>query len=267
MKKAAKQTEKETPYLQYNGRIHTDHGVYTPSEFMDKIQATDKLRELVKTGDNFTLNEYLAFKKECSGLGGVSSYDNIGHDVSGSYVDVGRYVTGEPECMVDYNQYAETKFLKVDIQPMRPGGTDNEAILRYNGIMMDLIDHLENTGYRCEVRIKYDLCHNDRNESHAITVMFKPYQEPFNMALFAAICLNPLFIHHVANTHETIIPGLYGRGYSVDLCPDFEFHQKPDHITLPSLYFKGRWNYTPDEFDALRIETLLSDCGAGFLLS
>jgi hypothetical protein len=122
------------------------------------------------------------------------------HDVCGAYVDVGAYLTGEPECMVDFSlQESNGKTVDLFIQTNDNCGTSAYELTLRGVTAMILADTLENTGIRCRIfaACYTDLKLNEREgKKGIITVMLKDYQDPLNLYLLSGN-LAPSFLRRL----------------------------------------------------------------------
>lgn len=77
-------------------------------------------------------------------------------DVTGDYVDVGRYLTGEPECWgceVESGEQASDRVVSIRINNCVSGAVDAEVICARGLAVLVAVDLLESCGIRCEVVI------------------------------------------------------------------------------------------------------------------
>lgn len=80
------------------------------------------------------------------------------YDIAGSYVDVGRYLEGEPECMVDFREEPTKRHtFRVGFNVCVNGGVDAREIEANGAALCVLIDRLESIGVRVEVTA-FDQC-------------------------------------------------------------------------------------------------------------
>lgn len=76
------------------------------------------------------------------------------HDVSGAYVDVGTYVTGAPECMVDFEaDKRQARFARLVVNVCYHGGTYTEHVIARGVAITAAIDAIEARGIRCDVDV------------------------------------------------------------------------------------------------------------------
>jgi hypothetical protein len=76
------------------------------------------------------------------------------HDVCGAWVDVGVFVSGEPECMLDVVMQEKEgvgKVLRITVEGFYSSSVGSNQIINRGAAAMALIDALENAGYSCEV--------------------------------------------------------------------------------------------------------------------
>lgn len=70
-------------------------------------------------------------------------------DVSGSEVEMGMYMQGLPECMVEYNMHeVANKFVHIVIGVTEAGGINSQSIINRAAAVASIIDNLENNNYR-----------------------------------------------------------------------------------------------------------------------
>jgi len=156
------------------------------------------------------------------------------HQISGSYVDVGRYVTGEPECMVDYEPQKPTKFLTIYL---RAAAVGNEP--SYFGMICQIIDYLERHGTRC--KLVAELSHvTDKNAHLLARFTVKETHEPLNISQFCSMflsgALSELSLYFCTRFFDTLNAKGYDKFYELneEIPPQRE---EPNVITFPSQRF------------------------------
>lgn len=76
------------------------------------------------------------------------------HDVSGAYVDVGQFVEGVPECMVDFRaDTRKARFAHIVVGGCFSAGYTADTIMERGVCIAALIDALESAGVRCSVEL------------------------------------------------------------------------------------------------------------------
>lgn len=119
--------------------------------------------------------------------------------VTGSYVDIGEYVQGTPECMVEFREdLRPARFAHIVIATgYRADVHPNKAMCRGAAIAA-VIDALESQGIRCEIglcRIARGAYDPNTSTDHisTFTVAFKRAEQPLNLDLLAFAVANPAF--------------------------------------------------------------------------
>lgn len=112
------------------------------------------------------------------------------YDVAGSFVDVGVFVTGEPEHMIEFAQVEDNKkYCTLIIEYSEPAATSAENMKRRAGVIAAMIDKLESENVRCQV---FAMALMGQNNNHKIGECFltkiKDHDQPMNI-------LNLTFLH------------------------------------------------------------------------
>lgn len=84
-------------------------------------------------------------------------------DVCGSVVDMGRYVDGEPENMLDYRLEeieGTGNIITILAGGCVAGRTSTDSMVRYGVALACTVDLLESNGYRVELLVSYSSYHN-----------------------------------------------------------------------------------------------------------
>lgn len=137
------------------------------------------------------------------------------YDVQGSYIDIGAYMSGTPECMVDFStSLSKGGYASIYVNISERGGICNEEIA-HKGLMVGaLIDMLEHQGVRCSVyACTYALLKGIFNDI-ALCVKVKNEDELLNLSIFntlhASFLRRGYFAMHEVLTNGDPISG-YGR--------------------------------------------------------
>lgn len=107
-------------------------------------------------------------------------------DVSGSQVDVARFMSGEPECMGEIVRTTrQSPLVKIAVERAVSSGTDTEDIRATGASVLVAIDALRNCGVPAEVWATFTVTRFDRisGESHYWTaeVLLQEAARPVNM--------------------------------------------------------------------------------------
>lgn len=115
------------------------------------------------------------------------------YDVSGCEVNVGLYLSGEPECMLEYNVQEATNFIHIVMGVVESAFVDKEQILNRAAAMTSIVDNLENNGYRVKLSMVIANQGGFTKTQHLFTLVgIKDYQEHMDIARVAGI-LHPGF--------------------------------------------------------------------------
>lgn len=78
------------------------------------------------------------------------------HDVTGSYVDVGEYVQGVPECMVDFRaDRRPVRFAHLIVSATFSAAIETQAVIQRGATIAAVVDALETQGIRCTVDLLF----------------------------------------------------------------------------------------------------------------
>lgn len=109
-------------------------------------------------------------------LGGDSAGMSIDYDVTGDFIDMGRYVEGIPETFGNmYNGNPRSKRVNILIPAMVSCGVDHELINKRSERVKRLVDWLETNQVRCAVTIVFT------NDNWHCEITVKKFDEVFNI--------------------------------------------------------------------------------------
>jgi hypothetical protein len=118
----------------------------------------------------------------------------IGWDVSGEFLDVGRFLSGEPECFglrVPSGDSGEKPVVKIVVNLAVSGAVGHDAIFARGAAIVAAIDILEGTGRRVEVwAAKGGKVARGRGLDNTIDVrtLVKPANQPLDIDRLAFVC-------------------------------------------------------------------------------
>lgn len=229
---------------------------------------------------------YNSYKNESDPKGMVSEFLKIkdslsseaktmqtAYDVSGDFVDVDRYLSGEPECMVDYQYEAGVKFIDVTISIGRPWWMKNPEIMKYYAQILSIIDNMENAGFRCKIDIAIDSYeHQGRKNRHITEIEFKNYQEPLDYKTFALLTLDNDMFTHFAIPYQDFFKGFLKSFHTVQTdyytSKEIKEKQSESSIYFPSVYHTGQNGKYYERMKNSIVPTqkeLIKDIGIDFL--
>lgn len=110
------------------------------------------------------------------------------NDVTGSYVDVGEYVQGTPECMVNFQEdKRNVRFVRIIVGGFFSAFIEDSIIMARGVCIAAIIDALESRGIRCEVEHRITI--NEGLWTAATTI--KRYTDPLNLDTIAFALAHP----------------------------------------------------------------------------
>lgn len=242
-----------------------DLGVLTAEDIAARANDTSGyLRILATEGNPRLLDDFMKVKQSIELI--VPDRQTTAYNYCGSFVDVGRYVTGEPECMIDFSTYGQTQFIDVLIYLDSPGTVSSEKYFTFYAMILSVIDYLENNNYRAKVRVICDGFHSSSKTRYVAEMILKEYNEPVNLAAYSGILLDRYFFHYGFCALEK---GLFGCCIGIESTNLFERIQSDEQILLPSLfgwseqYGKIYADLTPEQFV---LRDFIKDIGLAHLL-
>lgn len=119
------------------------------------------------------------------------------NDVHGAVVDMGAFLEGTPENMIDFPIVDNTEFVDIIVDLSEASGVDASTVERKAAAIIGLVDKLEATGHRVRVDVVYliSLPESDtvrRDQPWLTKVNVKKHQEPLALGQLAG-CMSPCF--------------------------------------------------------------------------
>jgi hypothetical protein len=114
-------------------------------------------------------------------------------DVTGDFVDVGAFVTGEPECMIRWEEEpARKRVARIMLNMSVSAGVSTETLSWRGATVLALIDKLEGEGVRCEVDLGW-CCksHGKTAPNYTVIINVKKAEEPLHMDRMAFHLVHP----------------------------------------------------------------------------
>jgi len=231
-----------------SSRQTDDYHFYNTNNFKEAM-------DLAKFGwkDSFKMVE---LSKNLNELIPVSQFkESFIYDVSGSYPDVGKYLTGEPENMVQFITEEDEKKISLIINASISWQIDQKIQFNKGAAIVSLISKLEDLGYRVQVTLLYCNKGSHENMRHDIKVIIKEYHEQIDIDRFSFIFCNVAFNRRIRFSVNECLEiaksmGYYkGSSYGLvsDLCEqDLDLINSYDISLLKRLVPK-----TQDEFSTL----------------
>jgi hypothetical protein len=172
----------------------------------------------------------------------------IGWDVTGDFVDVGAYVTGQPENMMRFEPVPErARVARLLMNMSVSSGVTPETIRWRGATLLALIDKLEASGVRVELDMAY-CCTRGSQHQGTWLVNLKRAEEPVHLDLMAFHLTHPSsfrriffsFVEQcskeVVNTFGFTSNGSYGTPASINaLVPSDQYDLIVPHMHLHSV--------------------------------
>lgn len=180
-------------------------------------------------------------------------------EVSGDYVDVGKYLTGEPECFgaeVDNGETVSSRVVSIRLNNCVSGGLQADAIVARGVAVLVAVDLLESCGRRCEVIVSQA---TDTHDLHAeCNIVVKRASEPVDLDRLAYSVAHPGFFRRLGFRFMEIC-GHSPSGCSCDSMTDYG--QKQATVEVDKLITCVNLS-----FDSLRehILEVVKACGLDF---
>lgn len=183
--------------------------------------------------------------------------DSPRYDIAGEVFDAGRFISGDPECMINFYGDDATGARMVDIElavglpvwvaKLKDG--EIRAFEHFAGVL-DIIDQLESNGTRCQIIgscVGHDGRENSKckNEMMQYSFVFKKHSEIFDLEFFCKI-----FLTNLAGLSGLLISTMIAKMNAKDnycssywISTDYQDNNvnrfdpnKPDLIKYPSLW-------------------------------
>lgn len=139
------------------------------------------------------------------------------YEVSGESVDVGRYMTGEPENMLEWEQIETrgNKVLDIYWNLSTSCGVDKNEMIGFGACGLSIVDYLESVGVRVNLYV-FDYCHGGHSSESQfmICVKIKSANEHLNMPVVAFAMTHPSMLRRlvfcVQENDRKYLDGGYG---------------------------------------------------------
>lgn len=138
-----------------------------------------------------------------------------GWDLTGDYIDIGRYMTGEPEvfgCEIDNGESLNGKVVSIRLNASVSGAVKPETICARGVTVLVAVDLLESLGVRCEVYVSsgaeaaWSGAGNDPAlEHYDFNVLVKRSSEPVDPDRLAFAVAHPAFFRRLGFRCEELV--------------------------------------------------------------
>ncbi len=121
------------------------------------------------------------------------------HDVTGEILDIGAYLSGEPECFMRRNPRPDKPVVRVAVDMAFSAGNTSERINRRGAAIVALIDELQNMGFYTEVRV---LSRVSFRKKSPVSVKCLVRCDPVDVDSFATMCSSSYLRRFVISVYE-----------------------------------------------------------------
>jgi hypothetical protein len=123
---------------------------------------------------------------------------DVEFDYSGSFVDVGRYCDGEPECFGNFIEPENpTKVIRIEIAGAISHSVTAETARNRGAAVVALIDLLESQGYRCELVVVISVKQSEVPKGHTTAITIKNPDQPIDIDALAFSIAHPAFLRRL----------------------------------------------------------------------
>lgn len=185
--------------------------------------------KMATEGDYTTANK---IKPRDVALTQHGAMNKITYDYAGDNVDVGLYLSGEPECMASLRRKGKP-IINILVNIAASSYVDANVIRARGKAILEIMSGLEANGYGVDITI----CNNLRQD-YRLTIKVKDAKEYFNLPMLAYWLTNPsvlrrLYFRHVEQESTAIQSMLsWGYGSPADI-PQDELDKMPDCVYFP----------------------------------
>jgi len=117
------------------------------------------------------------------------------YEVSGESVDVGRFLTGEPECMQEWEmiETSGNKVIDIYFNTIASGGYSTQCLINYGVSVLSIVDYLESIGVRCNIYTYYSFStkFGGNGDKRMVFVKTKSANEALNISTLAFALAHP----------------------------------------------------------------------------
>jgi len=120
------------------------------------------------------------------------------HDVSGSYVDVGEFVQGVPECMVDFREDKRpARFAHIVVAACYAASFRASSAIQRGVTIAAIIDALEAQGIRCTVDLHFTVKNESKTDQIDIHLALKEAHAPLNLDTLTFGIAHPAYLRRL----------------------------------------------------------------------
>jgi hypothetical protein len=180
-------------------------------------------------------------------LGALIERVDIQYDVEGHAIDIARYIEGEPECWMRFEQTmidgTSPKHIRVLLNISASAGVSVDSLLARGAVTCALIELLEYAGHRVELSIGMKA---SSSEYYLVRVLVKPFDQPLDLAKVAYVFGHPSVLrYHIFSLMETepaYIREKIGVNWGYGKPTNMNDDERGDALYIPSaMYGDEQW--------------------------
>jgi hypothetical protein len=139
--------------------------------------------------------------------------------VSGQFHDVEAYLMGLPECMADFVEVEQNRYLSIRISSATKALMNYKDIQPKYELIASMIANLESAGVRCEVVIEFAPRGDQNPEQNSFDLIVKSYGDNYQPTYHGYILGNYSTVRGLGYAYWGIFNNLYGLGKQPDRQP------------------------------------------------
>ena len=171
-------------------------------------------------------------------LGNKIVRQEVDYDVTGAYVDVDRYLMGEPECMATfYEKVAISRFgtiVRLVVPIAASSGISPDQIKRRGGALMALVDGLEVAGHSCEIIVSEKIsgsCRSDIIKGREVVIPVKRVGELMDISLLCYVLMHPSVLRRLIFAEQERMISDYRKGLGTGR-HNYTGYGQPEHDSI-----------------------------------
>lgn len=161
----------------------------------------DEAKELVRAGWPEGLQLLRDAKVQIDKAAAEHQATSYLYDVSGSFVDVGKYLQGDPECMVEFVERVTPRMISIGLCLTVSASVDKQAIRNRGAVVMALCERLEDAGYRIRVNGYYSVSDWGKH-GHVISIRLKDFGTTLDADRLAFWTCNEAALRRIAFRYQ-----------------------------------------------------------------
>lgn len=151
---------------------------------------------------------------------------NTEHQVSGAFVDIGAYLEGVPECMVEFVDQIEPRVVKLGFNMTTSWQMKNKAFSNRGAVVLAICNKLQVAGYAVQITA-YVTAKKFNASKHTTSWIVKDSTQPLDEDSLAFWCCHPSAFRRIHFLHS--------ESMSQDIRNEFGYHSSGGYGTCTKL--------------------------------